>query len=170
MSSRTTKDPVDRIVASETANNAGAVSQLIPLLVLGLPLDGGEAFTLTLMEMRGFLASPTTAAQYFMLSAPMLIMAAFIGLVVAWPMANKILKLLNLKIIWFRIIIILMFLSYIFWQAHLDRNLAYIVYCTILLLVVGYLLRFKDTAVLIFGFFISDKLFDNSFRIINLYF
>ena len=170
MSSRTTKDPVDRIVASETANNAGAVSQLIPLLVLGLPLDGGEAFTLTLMEMRGFLSSPTTAAQYFMLAGPALIMAAFIGLVVAWPMANKILKLLNLKIIWFRIIIILVFLSYIFWQAHLDRNLVYIVYCTILLLVVGYLLRFKDTAVLIFGFFISDKLFDNSFRIIDLYF
>lgn len=170
ISSRTTKDPVERIVASETANNAGAVSQLIPLLVLALPLDGGEAFTLALMEMRGFLASPATAAQYFILSAPVLLLACFIGLVVAWPLANKILKLLNLKIIWFRIIISLMFLSYIVWQAHLDRNLAYIVYCTVLLSVVGYLLRFKDTAILIFGFFISDKLFDNSFRIIDLYF
>lgn len=170
VSSRTTKDPVERIVASETANNAGAVSQLIPLLVLGLPLDGGEALTLVLMEMRGFLAAPAAAAQYFMLAAPALIMAAFVGLIVAWPMANKILKLLNLKIIWFRIIISLVFLSYIFWQAHLDRNLAYIVYCMILLSVGGYLLRYKDTAVLIFGFFISDKLFDNSFRIIDLYF
>jgi putative tricarboxylic transport membrane protein len=170
MSSRSTKDPVERIVASETANNAGAVSQLIPLLVLGLPLDGGEAFTLALMEMRGFLAAPSTAAQYFILAAPALLLASFIGLVVAWPLANKILKLLNLKIIWFRIIISLMFLSYIFWQAHLDRNLAYIIYCMILLSVVGYLLRFKDTAVLIFGFFISDKIFDNSFRIIDLYF
>jgi putative tricarboxylic transport membrane protein len=167
---RKTKDPVERIVASETANNAGAVSQLIPLLVLGLPLDGGEAFTLSLMEMRGFLASPASASQYFMLSAPVLLLGSFIGLVVAWPLANKILKLLNLKIIWFRIIISLVFLSYIFWQAHLDRNLAYIIYCMILLSVVGYLLRFKDTAVLIFGFFISDKLFDNSFRIIDLYF
>jgi len=170
VSSRTTKDPVERIVASETANNAGAVSQLIPLLVLGLPLDGGEALTLVLMEMRGFLAAPATAAQYFMMAAPALIMAAFIGLVVAWPAANKILKLLNLKIIWFRIIISTVFLTYIFWQAHLDRNLVYIVYCMILLSVAGYLLRYKDTAVLIFGFFISDKLFDNSFRIIDLYF
>lgn len=170
VSSRNTKDPVERIVASETANNAGAVSQLIPLLVLGLPLDGGEAFTLALLEMRGFLAAPATAAQYFMMTAPALIMAAFIGLVVAWPLANKILKLLNLKIIWFRIIISTVFLSYIFWQAHLDRNLAYVIYCTVLLSVGGYLLRFKDTAVLIFGFFISDKLVDNSFRIIDLYF
>ena len=170
MSSRSTKDPEERIVASETANNAGAVSQLIPLLVLGLPLDGGEAFTLVLMEMRGFLASPSTAAQYFILAAPALLLASFIGLVVAWPLTAKILKLLNFKIIWFRIIISLVFLSYIFWQAHLDRNLAYIIYCMILLSVAGYLLRYKDTAVLIFGFFISDKLFDNSFRIIDLYF
>lgn len=170
VSSRTTKDPVERIVASETANNAGAVSQLIPLLVLGLPLDGGEALTLALMEIRGFLSSPEVASQYFMMAAPALILAAFIGLIVAWPMANKILKLLNLKIIWFRIAISLVFLSYIFWQAHIDRNLAYIVYCMILLSVGGYLLRFKDTTVLIFGFFISDKLIDNSFRIIDLYF
>jgi putative tricarboxylic transport membrane protein len=168
--SRKTKDPVERIVASETANNAGAVSQLIPLLVLALPVDVGEAFTLSLMEMRGFLASPSAASQYFMLSAPVLLLASFIGLVVAWPLANKILKLLNLKIIWFRIIISLMFLTYIIWQAHLDRNLAYIVYSIILLLMLGYLLRFKDTAILIFGFFISDKLFDNSFRMFNLYF
>lgn len=170
VSSKTTKDPVERIVASETANNAGAVSQLIPLLVLGLPLDGGEAFTLVLMEMRGFLASPSSAAQYFIWSAPALILAAFVGLVIAWPMASKILKLLNLKIIWFRIIISLVFLSYIFWQAYLDRNLTYIIYCMVLLSAAGYLLRFKDTAVLIFGFFISDKLIDNSVRIIDLYF
>ena len=167
---KTTKDPVERITASETANNAGAISQMLPLLILGLPIDAGESMALVLMEMRGFLASPVAASTYFIMAAPALLLASFIGLVTAWPLANQTLKLLNLKLIWFRIGVTAVFLTYILWQAYLDSNLAYIVYCMLLLSAAGYILRFKDTAVLIFGFFISDKLFDNSFRMFNLYF
>ena len=49
-----TKDPVKRIVVSETANNAGAFSMLLPLLIFGVPLIGSEAILLFLMEQKGF--------------------------------------------------------------------------------------------------------------------
>ena len=45
-----TKDPVKRIVVSETANNAGAFSMLLPLLIFGVPLIGSEAILLFLMD------------------------------------------------------------------------------------------------------------------------
>ena len=45
-----TKDPVKRIVVSETANNAGAFSMLLPLLIFGVPLIGSEAILLFLMR------------------------------------------------------------------------------------------------------------------------
>ena len=46
--------PVKRIVASETANNAGAFSHLLPLILLGIPLAGSEALVLGLVESKGF--------------------------------------------------------------------------------------------------------------------
>ena len=49
-----TRDPVKRIVVSETANNAGAFSMLLPLLIFGVPLIGSEAILLFLMEQKGF--------------------------------------------------------------------------------------------------------------------
>jgi len=166
---RKTKDPVERIVASETANNAGAISQLIPLLILGLPLVASEAYILTMMETKSFLPSPENGVKYFLLSVPALLISAVVGTILAWPLASKLLTLLRVRISTLRLIMVLVLVGYIVYQAVLDRNLVYVLSLFVGLSLIGWLVRNKDTTGLVFGFFISDRLLDHSLRLFDLY-
>ena len=55
--------PVEKIIAAETANNAGAFTMLIPLLMLGIPLAGSEALILMLVEMKAFQLGKDTFSE-----------------------------------------------------------------------------------------------------------
>ena len=91
--SKTTKStPVERIIASETANNAGAFSQLLPLILLGIPLVGSEALVLGLLEGKGFRLNTTTFKDIFIIISIALIFINIIGLCLAWPFAKHIIK------------------------------------------------------------------------------
>lgn len=164
-----TDDPIERIVASETANNSGAISQLIPLLVLGLPLVASEAYILSMMETKNFIAGPEAGIEYFLLSIPALVISAIAGLIVAWPLASKILAILRVRIVIFRTVMLLTLFGYIIWQGVLDRNLLYVLSLMLVLSLVGWLVRNKDTTGLVFGFFISHKIMDHTLRLFDLY-
>jgi len=161
--------PSERILAAETANNAGAISQLIPLLVLGLPLVASEALALNLMETRGFVASAGTAMEYFMASVTPMIIAVGFGLIVSWPIATYILHLLRMNLKWFRLITLVGLIVIILFQAHVDRSLGYVLICTLAMAPVTWLVRKVDTTVLVFGFLIADRVWDSGVRLVNLY-
>jgi len=46
------------ITSSETANNAGSISQLFPLLMFGIPISGSEAIIWSLLDIKGWENSP----------------------------------------------------------------------------------------------------------------
>lgn len=165
-----TRNPRERIIASETANNSGAVTQIVPLLVLGLPLVPSEAFTLSMMEIKGFIPSAMVAAEYFQAMTPALIVAVFAGLVLAWPLANLVLKILNANINLFRISMIAMLIGTILYQSVQDSNTQYVIMCALAMLPVTWLVRKLDTMTLVFGFFIGSKLIDHLLRFGSLHF
>ena len=167
--SRRTQDPKERIFASETANNAGAITQLIPLLVLGLPLVASEAMALNLMEIKGFVPTPIAAATMFMEIVPGLLFATAAGVVFAWPLATKILLFLKMNNHSNRIIILSFLVLITLWQAHIDMQLFFMLSCMIALFPFGLALRKFDTTPLIFGFLISSRMWELSFRLIDLY-
>lgn len=164
-----TTDAKERILASETANNAGAITQLIPLLVLGLPLVASEAMTLNLMETTGFVATPATAATMFMGIVPGLLFATAAGIVFAWPLATRILMFLKMNNRNFRISILSFLVLITLWQAHVDMQLLFVLACMLVLFLLGLVLRRFDTTALIFGFLISDRLWELSYRMVDLY-
>lgn len=170
VSSWRTQDPYYRILASETANNSGAISQLIPMLVIGLPLVASEAMALSMMEARGFLASPESAANIIGLTAPIFVMVSLIGLVCSWPLAARALVILqiNNQVIRRTMLICLLLLVYV--QAYNDHMLWFYLMVSVVLAPIGWALRGLDTTSLIFGFFISDRIWDHGSRMINLYF
>jgi putative tricarboxylic transport membrane protein len=164
-----TDDAKERILASETANNAGAISQLIPLLVLGLPLVASEALTLNLMETTGFMATPLTAATMFMGIVPGLLFATLAGIIFAWPLATRILMFLKMNNQNFRTAILGFLILITLWQAHVDMQLLFVLSCILVLLPFGLVLRKFDTTSLIFGFLISDRMWELSYRMVDLY-
>lgn len=161
--------PVDRIVASETANNAGAFSHLLPLLLLGIPLAGSEALVLGLVESKGFRLDTTSFNDIFKVVAISLVFLNFIGLCLAWPFAKHIIKLFQLNIKVMYTVILIGFIGVIVWVGFLNYQTLYYVLVGVVLLPVAYVIRKLDTMPLIFAFLVHDRMIDAANRLISLY-
>ena len=163
------KDPIDRITASETANNAGAFSQLIPLMLLGIPLIGSEALILNVMEAKGFNLGIVSFPNTFQTVAISLFLINGIGLLLAWPLAKHISKLfmINLKIVY--AIIFVCLISVVAWVGYSNYQFGFYMITFIGLLPIAILLRKFDTMPLVFAFLVHDRLFELAFRSLYLF-
>ena len=169
IASRFSTDPQDRILASETANNAGAVSQLLPMLVIGLPLVASEALTLSMMETKGFMATPVAASAIIWNTWSIFVFVSLVGLIIAWPMAKYVLSILKIHGTAFRAAVLLFLFAIAYWGAWQDHSLLFYLFITLALAPLTWLLRKTNTLPLIFGFLISDKLLDVGLRLVTLY-
>lgn len=165
ISSYFTKDPVKRIIASETANNAGAFSLLLPLLLFGVPIIASEALLLNLIEQKGFVISSFDLRGLVTLLSINLLLVNVIGLFIAWPLSKyvKYFYTFNLNIV-FTIFIVLL-VAVVFYNGYLNYSLSYNIIVFTILLPIGYVLRKVNTLPLIFAFIVNDKLIDNLLRL-----
>ena len=168
ISSWITKDPVKRIVASETANNAGAFSLLLPLLLFGIPILSSEALLLSLIEQKGFILSFFNFSTLITDLSYNLVFANLIGLLLAWPLSKQVRHFYKIDLNTIFTIIIILLVAVVLYSGYINYSLVYYTTVFILLAPVGYLLRNLNTLPLIFAFIIHDKLFDGVFRLIQL--
>ena len=161
--------PVQRIVASETANNAGAFSHLLPLLLLGIPLAGSEALVLGLVESKGFRLDTTTFNDIFVVVGVSLVFLNIVGLCLAWPLAKHIIKLFQLNIKLMYTSILIGFVGVIVWVGYLNYQTLYYVLVALALLPLAFIVRKLDTMPLIFAFLVHDRMIDAANRLISLY-
>lgn len=163
-----TKDPVKRIVVSETANNAGAFSMLLPLLIFGVPLIGSEAILLFLMEQKGFNLVQFQFSTFLPELAVGLVIVNVIGFTIAWPLSKMVplFYKFNLKIILSILIFMLFFVT--LYTGHINYTMEYYLICFIVLAPIGVLLKNVDTLPLVFAFIIHNKLIDGLFRLYQL--
>jgi putative tricarboxylic transport membrane protein len=160
-----TDNPIKRIVASETANNSGAFSQLLPMLLFSIPILSSEAYLLNLLDMKGFNPNYLEVSSLITAICVSLIAINLIGLLLAWPMAKYIGYLYAIKmstIMYFLLFLLLLLVVYLGY-AHNSLNF-YLLSC-IGLLPITYLLRNIDTTPLVFAFLIQDPLLDNILRL-----
>ena len=163
-----TKDPVKRIVVSETANNAGAFSMLLPLLIFGVPLIGSEAILLFLMEQKGFNLVQFKFSDFLPELALGLVLVNAVGFMMAWPLSKMVPSFyrFNIKIIISLLIIALFFVT--LYTGYMNYSMAYYLICFVVLAPIGVLLRNVDTLPLVFAFIIHNKLIDGLFRLNQL--
>ena len=163
-----TKDPVKRIVVSETANNAGAFSMLLPLLIFGVPLIGSEAILLFLMEQKGFNLVQFKFSDFLPELALGLVVVNAVGFMMAWPLSKMVPSFyrFNIKIIISLLIIALFFVT--LYTGYMNYSTAYYLVCFAILAPMGVLLRNVDTLPLVFAFIIHNKLVDGLFRLYQL--
>jgi len=163
------KTPVETIVASETANNAGAFSQLIPLLLLGIPLIGSEALVLGLVESKGFRLDTTTFRDMFLIVGICLVFLNIIGLCLAWPFAKHIIKIFRINIKFLYVTILVVLFAVVVYVGFSNYQTVYYVLVSLALMPLAYVLRRLDTMPLIFAFLVHDKMIDAGYRLVSLY-
>lgn len=147
------------LISAETANNAGAFSCLLPLIVFGIPLVPSEALLYELVMTKGVILGQNFSASYFLTNlVPVLLITNAVALLIAWPLAKYICYLRKIPKIVFRILVffLLLFSIYINGQNSFQTEYNLIVFFS--LLPVGYLLRKIDMLPLVFVFIIQSRL------------
>ena len=151
------KDSLRTLISAETANNAGSISALLPLIVLGLPISSSEALILALLELKSFELSLANFVPILLDVTKALVIVNCIGIILAWPFAKYLCYCFKipLKYIYSIILITLFFINY--YIGYMQYATTFYIIVLFILLPVGYLLRRYNTIPLIFSFILLDK-------------
>lgn len=161
--------PTARVLAAEVANNAGAFSQLLPMLLLGIPILASEALLLGIVESKGLMFTLTNFSDHMSVVALALLFINAIGLLLAWPLSRYLTWIYKLD---FRLVIALILLVIsggVLISAIQTGSVIYYALVALALLPLAWLLRNLNTAPLIFGFLIYPMLIENLYRFLILH-
>jgi len=147
------------LVSAETANNAGAFSCLLPLVVFGLPLVPSEALLFEMLMSKGTVLGQNFTPSFFFNNLVFaLLLTNLIALLIAWPLAKHICYLQKIPTTYFKIFVFALLLFSVFINGQNYFQETYNLAVFFLLLPVGYMLRNIDTLPLIFVFIIQSRL------------
>jgi len=163
------KGSVNCLIASEGSNNAGALTQLVPLLFLGIPITASEALIYNILEQKGVIISFDWFVSTFWLALSCFILSSTLGLLIAGKYINllKILNGIKIRTLYIYVLFILLGSLY-FMGSQTNSGLEYL-FLTICLVPFGILLRNFDTSPLLYGFFLHETIFFTLDRFFVLY-
>ena len=162
-------NPGKLLVSSETANNSGQFASMLPLLLIGIPITGSEIVLYSMLVDAGW--SPfqfdnvaNNADMIFKEIVPWFMVANIVGLIVAWPLARKILNVFaNTK----KIMIVVLAVGMLLLNTYLgilDYRVWLYTACLIVFGCIGLLIRKHETVPLIFMFILGNDIEGVFFR------
>tara|TARA_B100001057_G_scaffold500530_1_gene616135 strand:+ start:49 stop:1371 length:1323 start_codon:yes stop_codon:yes gene_type:complete len=150
---------LDRVTASETANNSGVFSMLLPFLVVGIPIVGSEAVIYELIVQKGFTFGLEHDVSGLVMSiVPWLLLVNIIMILVSWPLARYLIKIYQVPLKYVKIACLLLLAYTIFYVGNSQGLLSLHVISFLALLPLGYLFRNYNTLPLIVSFLMAEQL------------
>ena len=168
LSSNLVKTDIKKISAAESANNSGALSSLLPLIILGIPIVGSEVLIYYLIVTKGFNFGIETMS-YFTNIFYYIPIILIICLVLSWTCFNLLGQLAHLykkhknKLIYGIVLFVSIMSIYIYPVRE------WLLITLIVLSTIGYYLKRVDTFPILYGFFLTDLFWDNLMRVIVIY-
>lgn len=168
LSANFVKKDLNKIAAAESANNSGALSSLLPLIILGIPIVGSEVLIYYLIVTKGFTFSVDTMS-YFTDILYFIPIVLIICLVLSWGCFNILGQLAQVykkhkNILIFSIVTFICIMSINIYPVK-----EYMIICLIVLGLIGYALRKFDTFPILYGYFLTDLFWDNLMRVMVIY-
>ena len=162
------KKDIDKIAAAEAANNSGALSSLLPLIILGIPIVGSEVLIYYLVVTRGFTFDLQNIymLQDILYYIPVVLVLC---LILSWLYFNQLGYIADAykKYKYYFIISIFAFISIM--AIYIYPIKFWIIICLICTTVIGYLIRKWETFPILYGFFLTDLFYNNLIRVIATY-
>jgi TctA family transporter len=159
------------VTASESANNSGAVSSLIPFMVFGIPIIAAEVILADVLSSKVELGiawvSQSTVITALIVSV---IVANLVGLIAAWPLSRVLVSLVVKTSHWIRYVLILQLLLVIVYLGNSVQQVPYYLAISVVLAGLGYLLRKLDTLPLLFLFMIFEPFLYTCYRLSKIFF
>jgi putative tricarboxylic transport membrane protein len=162
------------LISAETANNAGAFSVLIPLLVLGIPITGSEALLYEYVAVKKYLLLGYELFLNSYILETVAILIVFVNIIavfIAWPLSKQILWLYKVPTQYLYVFIGLLGIFAVWFTGHQYGQETFYLLSTTLMLPLGYIL-YKldiDTLPLVFVYLIQNNLEAGLYRFYQLY-
>lgn len=164
-------DPAGIVVASESANNSGAVSVLLPLLVLGVPITAAETVVFTALTSNATASSiPSLVSNNWLTFALSFVFMNLMLFILAWKMSVRICEFVFRYSRPFGLVAISMAISGIVWIGLQSNQL--FLYISVLCIATAVGLKFKhiDWTPLIFAMMLQEYVESTFYKIQQIYF
>jgi len=162
------KKDLNKIAASEAANNSGALSSLLPLIILGIPIVGSEVLIFYLIVTKGFIFSVDTMS-YFTDILYFIPIVLIICVVLSWGCFNILGQLAQLYKKHKNTLIISIVSFICIMSINIYPVQEWLIICLLVLGLIGYALRKFDTFPILYGYFLTDLFWDNLMRVMVIY-
>ena len=162
------KKDINKIAASESANNSGALSSLLPLLVLGIPIVSSEVLIYYLVASKGVTFNIDSMNSFYnvLYYIPVTVI---ICLLLSWLGFNHLAAVTSIYKkykTWFSVIIILAITAM---SLNIYPVKEWLLICIIGTATLGYFIRNWDTFPILYGYFLTDLFWDNIRRVLVIY-
>ena len=168
---RISGDPRRIVVASESANNSGAVSVLMPLLILGVPITASEGIVFLLLTANGTMQSNLEIfMQNWWIFIACFVLINLVLFYCAWKLAVPLCRMVMKHSRWFVIGIGMIALISVSWLGHYNNQLAVSLITLAVATTAGLLLRSIDWHPLIYAMLLQEYIESLFYRMTQLYF
>lgn len=162
------KKDINKIATAESANNSGALSSVLPLLILGIPIVGSEVLVYYLIASKGFSFNLESLYQFqpVLYYIPLIL---FICLFLSWLGFNHLAKITSLYKMYknyfsISIIVLISAMSLYIYPVKM-----WFLISLIILSLLGYFIRRWDTFPVLYGYFLTDLFWENLIRVMVIY-
>jgi len=155
----------NNIISAETANNAGAITSLIPLLLLGLPILPSEAIILSLVENKGFVIQ--TAFELIKNNAILLCTLCVAVSLINFYISGKLYTHLRFFIVYQKeiaAILLVIITVAMLWESYASGHFVLTWLTLIIGTIVGFAIKGQSAAPIIFAALIGDELLPELYR------
>ena len=168
LSANLVKTDIKKIAAAESANNSGALSSLLPLIILGIPIVGSEVLVYYLIVTKGFTFGVETLS-YFTNILYYIPIVLTICLILSWGCFNILGKLAHLYKKHKNVLIYGIVLSISIMSIYIYPVREWLLISLVALSIIGYYLKRLDTFPILYGYFLTDLFWDNLMRVMVIY-
>ena len=162
------KKDINKIAASESANNSGALSSLLPLIVLGIPIVSSEVLIYYLVASKGFTFNLESMYSFYnvLYYIPVTVVVC---LLLSWLGFNYLAIITSIYKkykTWFSVVIIL---AITIMSLNIYPIKEWLLICIMGTAAIGYFIRNWDTFPVLYGYFLTDLFWDNFRRVLIIY-
>ena len=148
------------LISAEASNNSAIIVTLLPLIVLGIPITGSEAFLLSIMDRNLIDINWQIILQnnFDFLIAISVMISLMLGIIISWPMSKILNQFLFTTRKYLKTFIFVILLGTIFVTASATDQVFYYLIVFVFASFIGLTLKKFDVLPLIFVFLIQNKL------------
>lgn len=162
------KSDINKIATAESANNSGALSSLLPLIILGIPIVSSEVLVYYLIVAQGFQFNVENLIHFrdVLYYIPFILLTC-LGL--TWLGFNHLAKIINIykdhkTAFSIGIVSLISFMCLFVYPIK-----SWFIISLIILSIIGYFIRKWDTFPVLYGFFLTDLFWENMVRVWVIY-